>query len=109
MKYRLRGIAKVLNWLLAACLAASCIASVVMLREHPAFAAGVCALQAMLLVGVLRPSPLAYVGIATLSFFGVAAALDRTDLVLGAANLLAMLAALFVRDRLVLEREVTEP
>ena len=100
MKYRLGGIAKVLNWLLVATLVASCIASAVFLREYPAFAACVAALQVMLLVGVLRRSPLAYLAIATLSFLGLATALDRTDFLLAGTNLLTMLAALFVRSRL---------
>jgi len=100
MKYRLTGTARMLNWLLAASLAASCIAGVVMLRGNPAFAAFVGALAALLLVGVLLRWPVAYIAIATLSFFGAAAALRRPDFLIGVINLLAMIAALFVRSRL---------
>jgi hypothetical protein len=58
---------------------------------------------AVLLVGVLRRWPFAYVVIATLSLFGLAAALRREDLVLAAGNGAAAAAALFVRGRLLVK------
>jgi hypothetical protein len=102
MQYVLTGGARILNWVLAAMLMTSCAGAILLFRDSVGLTASVCVLSALLLVGVLIRSPLAYLGIATLSFFGAAAALSRTDMLLGVLNLLAMMAALFVRSRLLI-------
>ena len=80
MQYTLVGSARALNWVLAATLATSAVASILQLRESVGFASFMFALTALLLVGVLLCWPFAYTSIATLSFIGVATALSREDL-----------------------------
>ena len=100
MKYTLIGSARILNWVLAGALLSSALGSIFVLRDFVWLAATSAVMCVVLLVGVLRRWPFAYVAIATLSLFGLAAALRREDLVLAAANGAAAAAALFVRGRL---------
>jgi hypothetical protein len=103
MKYTLIGTARILNWVLAGTLLSSAIGGIFVLRDFVWLAATFTVMCAVLLVGVLRRWPFAYVVIATLSLFGLAAALRREDLVLAAGNGAAAAAALFVRGRLLVK------
>jgi hypothetical protein len=103
MKYALIGIARILNWLLAGILLSSACAAIFVLRDFVWLGATSAVMCVVLLVGVLRRWPFAYVAMATLSFFGLAAALRREDLVLAAIKGAAAAAALFVRGRLLVK------
>jgi hypothetical protein len=100
MKYTLIGVPRIVNWMLAAALASSAVASFFQYRDGVGLAVFIGLLSILLLIGVLLRSPMAYLGIATLSFLGIATALNRAEIVLAALNAAAMTSALFVRGRL---------
>jgi hypothetical protein len=100
------GFARAANWVLAALLAA---AAVGVLLTLGATRLGVlaCGLYAVLALAVLWRYPLAYLGVATLTFLSLAAAMQRSDFAVAAANGALFALALFVRSQLRIPRAST--
>jgi hypothetical protein len=97
------GVPRAANWMLAALLATSAIASPIALGAT--WPAGLLTLLiGLLAVGVLLRAPVAYLCVATLSFLSLAGAMQQGDFVLAAGNGLLFVLALFVRSQLKVER-----
>ena len=95
--------ARAANWVLAALLAAAAAGSLSTLGPTR-LGAVVCALYALLGVAVLSRQPLAYLAIATFTFLSAAAAMQRGDFAMAAANGALFGLALFVRSQLRIPR-----
>ncbi|HEX5046785.1 MAG TPA: hypothetical protein VFX89_06650 [Gammaproteobacteria bacterium] len=97
------GVARAANWALAALLAAAAAASLLTLGVTWLGTAA-CALCVLLALGALWRKPFAYLAIATLAFFSLAAAMQRTEFAIAAGNGALFVLALFVRSQLRIPR-----
>ena len=97
------GGARAANWVLAALLAAAAVGTFTMLKSTPLGAAA-CALYGLLGLAALARQPLAYLAIATLTFLSLAAAMQRGDFAIAAANGVLFVLALYVRSQLRIPR-----
>lgn len=97
------GGARAANWALAILLEAAAAASFATLGATRLGVLAV-ALYALLGLAVLMRQPLAYLAIATLTFLSAAAAMQRGDFAIGAANGVLFVLALYVRSQLRIPR-----
>ena len=95
--------ARAANWALAALLAGAAAMSLSTLGTTR-LGAIACALYCLFALGVLWRRPLAYLAIATLTFLSLAAAMQRGDFAVAAANGVLFVLALFVRSQLRIPR-----
>src|SRR5262245_56335260 len=93
------GVARAANWTLAALLAAAAAGSLLTLGANR-LGVIACALYSLLGLAVLSRHPLVYLAIATLTFLSAAAAMQRGDFAIAAANGALFALALFVRSEL---------
>jgi hypothetical protein len=98
--FALDGPGRIANWVLACVLAASIAGNIFLALQSPWLGGALAVLGALLLLGVLFRSPLAYLGIATLAVLGLASALLGEDLLVAALQAVLLGLALFVRGRL---------
>jgi hypothetical protein len=109
-KYYLTGVAQLANWGLAAVLAASAMGGAVIARTSPWLGVALFLAATFSLVGVIRRAPVAYLGLATFAFFGLAASMRNASFVAAAFDAVLLVVALYVRSRLVarvIDREGT--
>ncbi|HET8696747.1 MAG TPA: hypothetical protein VFO94_04640 [Gammaproteobacteria bacterium] len=95
--------ARAANWALAALLGAAAAGILVRLNGTPLGVAA-CALYGLLGLAVLARQPLAYLAVATLTFLSLAAAMQRGDFAIAAANGALFVLALYVRSQLRIPR-----
>jgi FtsH-binding integral membrane protein len=100
-KYYLRGVAQLLNWSLALMLGLSGVAALLVARTNTWLGVVLFIAASSLLVGVIRRAPIAYLGLATMAFFGLAASMRSENFVLAGFDAVQLFVALYIRSRLV--------
>jgi predicted branched-subunit amino acid permease len=100
------GVARAANWALAALLAAAAAASLLTIGVTWLGAAA-CALFVVLGLGSLWRKPFAYLAVATLAFFSLAAAMQHGNFAIATGNGALFALALYVRSQLRIPRAPT--
>ena len=100
-KYYLSGAVQLANWGLALVLGATAASAVVIARTSIWPGVVLFLAASSLLVGVLRRAPVAYLGLATIAFLGLAASMRNGNFVVAGLDAAILFAALYVRSRLV--------